>query len=628
MKLTQLKCPACNATLRVLKENSSIAVCDYCGLQYLIETDSGGVQWVHPQGQSTKNPQKETKKESPLQQENSSKDSIGKKIVSGVIFLIAILISFSSLIKPKVKKDFKEQVVENNSVTMIVKTEMVINGIFADMAEEVFHKSREKITEEELKQFQWITLTTTKDNVKVGYSFENPYEKKDAKLSYLEFVRSEVVLDYSVLPNFSGLKKLELDGTLPKGALKGLSLIGLSCKVDNLQELANSFDAPEQLKELTISYGIETLSGLQKFSGLQTLNLANGRNLTELKELASLPKLQSLTILSCDKITDYSMIAILSDLTELRIGADSLKSINFINSLQKLKNLSIIEADLLNVDELKKLKNLNSLTLEDISNLQNLEGIEGLTNLIELSLEVPYACSQPNLNQLISLKKLTISGMKKSSFLRSFTQLEELNISSCEIGSSADFAELTSLTSLKMRNLYGNIDKFSFLNKLSALENLELRGNFNYEDITTVFLIPTVKTLRLNGIEGALDLSKLKENPSLTSLYLDGATFYENVKIGYDGPFTMVDYDTIILAKHLDILSYFPNLEILTLAENKLADLNALSSLTKLQKLDIQNNYITDLSPLASLNELKEINCIGNSIDNYRVLKDSVIIFK
>ena len=601
MKLTQLKCPACNATLRVLKENSSIAVCDYCGLQYLIETDSGGVQWVHPQGQSTKNPQKETKKESPLQQENSSKDSIGKKIVSGVIFLIAILISFSSLIKPKVKKDFKEQVVENNSVTMIVKTEMVINGIFADMAEEVFHKSREKITEEELKQFQWITLTTTKDNVKVGYSFENPYEKKDAKLSYLEFVRSEVVLDYSVLPNFSGLKKLELDGTLPKGALKGLSLIGLSCKVDNLQELANSFDAPEQLKELTISYGIE---------------------------MASLPKLQSLTILSCDKITDYSMIAILSDLTELKIGADSLKSINFINSLQKLKNLSIIEADLLNVDELKKLKNLNSLTLEDISNLQNLEGIEGLTNLIELSLEVPYACSQPNLNQLTSLKKLTISGMKKSSFLCSFTQLEELNISSCEIGSSADFAELTSLTSLKMRNLYGNIDKFSFLNKLSALENLELRGNFNYEDITTVFLIPTVKTLRLNGIEGALDLSKLKENPSLTSLYLDGATFYENVKIGYDGPFTMVDYDTIILAKHLDILSYFPNLEILTLAENKLADLNALSSLTKLQKLDIQNNYITDLSPLASLNELKEINCIGNSIDNYRVLKDSVIIFK
>ena len=72
------------------------------------------------------------------------------------------------------------------------------------MAEEVFHKSREKITKEELKQFQWITLTTTKDNVKVGYSFENPYEKKDAKLSYLEFVRSEVVLDYSVLPNFSG----------------------------------------------------------------------------------------------------------------------------------------------------------------------------------------------------------------------------------------------------------------------------------------------------------------------------------------------------------------------------------------------------------------------------------------
>ena len=60
------------------------------------------------------------------------------------------------------------------------------------------------------------------------------------------------------------------------------------------------------------------------------------------------------------------MIAILSDLTELKIGADSLKSINFINSLQKLKNLSIIEADLLNVDELKKLKNLNSLTLEDI----------------------------------------------------------------------------------------------------------------------------------------------------------------------------------------------------------------------------------------------------------------------
>lgn len=614
MKLTQLKCPACNATLRIMKENSSIAVCDYCGLQYLIETDAGGEYWVHLQGNSAKN--------APKRKQPIASMAAGCLVV---LFLFVVPMILKQQTNPKDNTVKKEQ--ETVSAKNETK-EVLLTGVFADMAEEVFHKSPEKITQEELNQFKWIILSSNKDRVQVGYSFKDPYVTKDAEITYLDFARADVVVDYSVLPRFLGLKKLELNGTLPNGALKGLQLIGLSCNAKDLQALADSLDDPKQLQELTIFYGLESLTGLSKFSGLLSFQIENARNLTELKELASLSKLQHLTLLSCDQVTDFSVLSVLSELKELQLESEGLKSINFLTSLEKLTKLSIGDADLLQVDELKKMKNLTCLMLEDMSNLQQVSGIETLTNLTELSLEVPYSCTNPDLSQLTSLKKLTISGMKETSFLRSLTKLNELELSSCEVGSSADFSKLTQLTSLKIRNIYGNLDKFSFLTQLPVLEALEIKGNVNYEDITQAFLIPTIKTLRLNGVEAALSLSKLKENSSLTKLYLDGVKLYENVTISYDGPFTMVDYDTIVLAKHLDILTCFPNLEILSLADNKLTDINALSGLRKLQQLNIKDNYITDLSPLASLNELKEVNCAGNGIENYRVLKESITILK
>lgn len=42
MKLTELKCTACNGSLKLDRDNPHIAVCEYCRTRYVLEDEGEG----------------------------------------------------------------------------------------------------------------------------------------------------------------------------------------------------------------------------------------------------------------------------------------------------------------------------------------------------------------------------------------------------------------------------------------------------------------------------------------------------------------------------------------------------------------------------------------------------------
>lgn len=43
MKISELRCPACNGPLTVDQDNQNIAVCEYCGTKYMLEWEGAKV---------------------------------------------------------------------------------------------------------------------------------------------------------------------------------------------------------------------------------------------------------------------------------------------------------------------------------------------------------------------------------------------------------------------------------------------------------------------------------------------------------------------------------------------------------------------------------------------------------
>ncbi|CAL6051961.1 leucine-rich_repeat domain-containing protein [Hexamita inflata] len=113
---------------------------------------------------------------------------------------------------------------------------------------------------------------------------------------------------------------------------------------------------------------------------------------------------------------------------------------------------------------------------------------------------------------------------------------------------------------------------------------------------------------------------KMSENANLTSLNFISSFDIDTLLIE-NCPNTQLDVQSCkitelhILDCELQFatgLHLFPNLTILILTQNKLLQINELSTLTFLSKLDLSFNVITDISPLQSLKNLKYLNLTAN----------------
>ncbi len=104
---------------------------------------------------------------------------------------------------------------------------------------------------------------------------------------------------------------------------------------------------------------------------------------------------------------------------------------------------------------------------------------------------------------------------------------------------------------------------------------------------------------------------------------------YDNGKIvvicgeQYDVETTVLDLsDRGAGSAALKDIAKLTELTSLKLSDNKISDLNFLSSLKKISSLDLSNNKISDISPLKKLSSLRTLHLDGNEIEDFSPLYD------
>ncbi|MDE7404370.1 MAG: leucine-rich repeat domain-containing protein, partial [Lachnospiraceae bacterium] len=298
----------------------------------------------------------------------------------------------------------------------------------------------------------------------------------------------------------------------------------------------------------------------------------------------------------------------------------------FISGVKHLDNLTIAGGKLQTLSGIEGCMTLRSLSVTSCMELKDMSAVTGLENLQELTLDMPYGCSEPKLDRLTGLKKLSLEQFHDCSFLEDMVNLTELHLTGCDIAEEIDLSNLTSLTTLSCTSYVGSPLEVDTIEKFKMLECLDLHGSVTYDDISGLFQMPRLRELNISGMQCEIDFDAIAENPVLEILYMDDMYLYENVHIDYNSGIVMIDWDKVTLDEHMDFLKKFPGLKELYLRENGLTDLSFAEGLPALQILDISENYITELRPLARLPSLQKVVCAGNPLKNEKVLMDSVLI--
>lgn len=634
MKLTELRCPACNGTLKIDENDPNTAVCEYCRTRYILEWENGSAR-------INQTPQRNYRTIEPGPRRTGWEPYAWKRII---LCLAAAVLVFGAAFGPKLLKNRRKaasgmalqsayhlwsgETVQSMDEQAEEETSVPFTGILSKAAEAIFGRSAELLTAEELAAIRWLEFGYRGDLVMVGYSMEDPYKVQTAELTWLQFEREDAEINFKPLQHFTGLTKISVSYPLSAEDVKGLHLKSIGCYLSSPEQLLGIVEEPSEIKEIKFNAGLKELKGLDRFPALDTLTI-NGSKLTDLRDLIHAKNLKSLTLKSCDDIADFSVLSVMPWLEELSVDAENLKDISFLSSLPNLKKLALEDTSLLTLAGLERRSDtLEALTIDNCQELKDCGSISRLTGLKSLSIELPYGCPQPDLSGLGSLETLVIAGFKQVSFLRGMSSLRSLSLSSSAVNDAAVFSELAQLEELKCTAIAGNLDSLNFITRLPALKKLDLTGVGTYYDISGIFNMGTLETLILNGAECEINFDKLTDNPALISLEMDGIKLYKNVQTDGEGGFLYVDWDDVSLDEHTDFLKHYPQLKYLSLADNKLTKVDFAAELLTLEQIDISENYITDLKPLAEILPLKQVNAAGNPLSNERVLSDKVILIQ
>ncbi len=384
---------------------------------------------------------------------------------------------------------------------------------------------------------------------------------------------------------------------------------------------------PSRIKELHFNSTVDSLDGLEMFSGLQSLYIERSK-LSDVKQILNLTKLKKLELEDFDNLLDFSMFGKISGLEELSLGSEKLKVLDFLKSMDSLKSFAIVEGGLISLAGIEQAQGLEKLEITNCMELKDMDGVSALTGLTELSLELPYNCTEPDISGLTQLKKLKLSRFGDGGFLENLIHLEELELDSCSISGNMDLSGMTELRELRIHTFAGTGQELGFIQGIPSLEKLDMAGMSTYDDISQVFNMKNLKELNINGMECEIDFDKIEDNQTLESLEMDGIVLYNNVQISGGGGITYVDWDSVTLDEHTDFLGHFKALKNLSIADNELTDLSFVTGMTMLETVDLSENYVTELRPLAELKALKTVMCTGNPISNDRVLGSKVNLIK
>lgn len=631
MKITELKCPACNATLTIDEDNPNMAICEYCKSRYVLERE-GNDAWLSDSARPSPVPMPSTYQSTPVPARKSSGNGIMVAVGLGILVLAFGAMAGSALMsKPaghQTGTNTAKAVVKSQTETEAVKVpEEPLTGVLAEAVEQIFGQPADTVTAEQLLEIKQLKASYTMDSVLLGYSMEEPLPASETEWNWIAFKRDTAKLDWKALPRLKGLVKLELPNSINSKELEGLHLVSLACRGKNFRDLADCLSYPEELKELSVLSGLESLDGLEQFTGLERL-VFSGSDLKDIKELVTATSLKAVSI-DANGVSDFSVLSVMPWLEEISVESETLKDIGFVQELPNLKKLTVNDSKIIGLSGLEKRQDsLESLTITRCSDLKECNAVTALTGLKTLNLTIPYKCAEPDLSGLSAMEELTLSGFESVSCLRGMPSLKKLSIEVRAVDQTDVFTSLTQLEELTCKTFTASQKKLDFITRLPALKKLNLTGASTYYDISGIFNMPTLETLIMDGAECEINFSKLSDNGTLKHLSMNGIKLYKNAQISGGGGIYSINWDDVTLNDNTSFLSHYPNLEYLGIAENNLTSVEFAAGLMNLKTLDIQENYITDLKPLAGAASLSRVEAAGNPISNDKVLADSVTLIR
>ena len=288
------------------------------------------------------------------------------------------------------------------------------------------------------------------------------------------------------------------------------------------------FESTENIKELEIAAGLESLEGLGLFPSLEKLHL-DCYGLADIRELANAKSVRELTLENGDDVKDFSVLSVMTWLEGLYIDSENLKALTFLSNMTQLKTLGIERGGLLNLNGLAtRADTLTGLTIDSCGELSDCNEVSALTGLTSLSIELPYNCKEPDLSGMTAMEELEISGFSTVSFLHSMPEIKKLKLNSSAVDDKSVFGALQKLEELKCGSFSASKNNLDFIAGLPALKKLDLTGAATYSDISAIFNMPTLEILLMDGVECEINFDKLQDNPALKTLSMDGIKLDKN----------------------------------------------------------------------------------------------------
>lgn len=402
---------------------------------------------------------------------------------------------------------------------------------------------------------------------------------------------------------------------------KSVKNLELSLYGDKSTDISDIENFPN-LESIEFEYGEfsnESLSSIGKLTKLTKINISHSSidGISSLESLKGLTNLQELTIDDYSKSTsvaDLSPLSGLTNLTKLHIVTKSVTSLEPIKNLTKLQELYLQDHGLCEISDISLLANFKDLKDLGIGVTKSVTSLESLKDLTKLENVNVWGSNFSDLSPLAErdLKKLHILGYtgKDINVISKFKNLSELEIAFCD--GIKDISFLKDFTNLK--RLILSTSKVSDLKPLSGLTNLEeLDISSSNSDLKP---LSGLTNLRILGVSGEFsDLTPLSGLTNLTHLYLSSDNLSDLKPIE---SLNKLDYIFLVSCSLKDIspLSKLKALSWVTLyCCNSIENYAPLKDLPKLKHLTVNSSTKNDAN-IAELNkksglDIKFENCPG-----------------
>ena len=476
------------------------------------------------------------------------------------------------------------------------------SDFFWSVAEYIWDKPCDTITDEEFANLTAIQIDRDKKSItyQLGYG-------DTLSASY----ESDAGMELSDLSCFTGLEWISIDDSFAKGDLSGLEHLSGLYSENSLEEMVDIIPHPEYITDLGVAdtFLASNLSGLDAFPSLMYLKV-DYAGLTDISALTQFPDLLGLNLTDCERLTDFSPLMSLSNLEELSIESDQLKSIDFIKNMPALNSLSIESTQISSVGALTECPQLEYLYLylEGSYFMADYSVIGNLMLLKELALEMSgnYNGIMPSFENLTDLEYLSLKGVRDVSPIKDATGVTYLSLEDCGGDSLDAIASLQEIQTLTIHDFSSYTDSLEPLTHLPNLTFLDLEDTSVFGNIEEIFGIPTLRYLYLDDCQVGMDFGGIPSNETLEILSMN------DISILYDPTYN--NGGEVALSEHYDMFDRFPNLAELYLESTGIDSIDFVAKLPKLQYLDITDNNVTSLKPLESLSDFQAVWCGQNTI--------------